>query len=176
MRFFRPGLLLLGVLAVAGCSNPRFEPHTDADGKFTANFPGKVKTETRSQPSEVGMLTLKMIGAETRWPNVAYMVGYFDIPRGAFYDFDKATEGVKKNNQATVTESRDFKAWGVSGREVQFAIEKPKKGNICLRMFIHDNRMYQVMVVGANVTLSSSQVQEFFNSFKLNSTQATPTR
>ncbi len=155
-----PAVTLL--LLASGCSGKMdWQEFSDAKGKFSVEMPGKPKTETKS----VAGHTLMAFPVEVR--NAGYVASYVDFPPGTPYDYDGGINGIAAQYNGTVTSKKDFTLDGVTGKEYEMSITKPKSGYAMGRILYVQNRLYQVLVVGSSVRVADADVQRFLTSFKL---------
>ena len=152
---------VLALLAVtAGCQKPiEWQNYTSKEGNYSAQMPGTPKSQSQQ---EAGLT----VHADTvELSNGAYAVSYTDLPKGAPFDLDGAVKGVVSGMKGELVQSKEITLEGKPGREFTFKI--PGKGAGAARLFVKDGRLYQLIVAGSNVDLSSDDVQKFFTSFKL---------
>jgi hypothetical protein len=64
-----------------------------------------------------------------------------------------------------VTSLKDFTLDGVTGKEFEAEITKPK-GYIAGRVIVVNNRLYQVFAIGTNARLTDGDARKFLDSFK----------
>lgn len=161
--------LALALAASAGCQKPMTE-YKNTEYKFKAMFPGTPKVDTQTAP--VGV-SFKMFSTEAR--NGAYMIGVADMPIGENEPahqtqarLDGAQAGAIGNVGGSLKASREVTLDGkYPGREFSAAITKPMTGQVRARIYLVGKRLYQVMVVGTDSYTTSSQANQFLDSFGL---------
>jgi len=167
----RKTIVLVLVLAAAagGCQKP-MEEFTSQEYKFKAKFPGKPKQEERAGPFNTKIIAF---GTESR--DGAYMVGVADMPipagepdRVIQERLDGSVDGAVRNSGGTNQKSNPLTLAGkYPGREFSASIAKPKQGQIRGRIYLVGTRLYQVLVMGTDSYATSSQANDFLNSFQV---------
>lgn len=157
-------LCVLVLLSVSGCGY-KWQECKSADGNYSCLLPGSAKAQSRSQMSPVGMLTFHVQAAEVK--NAAFLVGYSDLPPVGAFDYDAGIAKALANVSGKLTYKKEVTVDGLKGYEFEATITKPRNGYLAERMFRHKNRLYQLLVIGANTKASSKDVQKFWDSFKL---------
>jgi hypothetical protein len=183
----RKAALVLGILAgvallaVALCfgggywawhslTTKTWSEFTSTDGGFSASFPGKPKETTESGAE--GNTTHTFI-VETNFGREAFAVSYLDtnhIGDDSFLELLAGFEG-------TVKSKKPITLNGQSGLE--FDIESSFSTTPLLirnRMFLVNQRVFQVMVTAAKDTINSDDAKKFLDSFKLIGAYAAPTK
>jgi len=157
-----------GILAVflavlgAGCGNRGLEwkEFSSPDGGYRLLMPGTPKGETRAQ----GGVTVNAQTVELK--DGAFLVSYTDLPAGTPFNSDAAIQGMATTYQGKVLSQADYAIGGKPGKGFELEINQPK-GFAVGRMAVVDNRLYQLLVIGANRRATDSEVQKFFDSFEL---------
>jgi hypothetical protein len=160
MRAF--GLVVgLGCLLSAGCVKPvEWKEYTSAEGRFSVLLPGTPKEGTRAQAG----LTVKSYGVEVK--NGAYAALYTDLPPGTPFDCSAAIRAMADNSQGQVLSETDFDLGGSKGKAFEVEVGRPR-GHAAGRMVVVDGRLYQLIVMGADLRASDPDVQTFLGSFRL---------
>lgn len=160
------------------------EKYESKDGNYSVAFPETPKLSTK----KVGNAEIKIALLETK-DNNYYVVVYTDVSAEAVKDVElsKILEGGEKtfvsNLKAKVTKSEELNL--KSGEKKYLArefyanktlstadpIQKTKETKIYFRarVFVVDNRLYQVFLTGTNEFVSGRESDQFFNSFELKS-------
>jgi hypothetical protein len=141
------------------------------DGKFSIHMPGEPKEKKQT----VGQLTIMVLRAEGRHDS-DFVISYCDIPAAELKKgdpdkrLDQACKGAveKSGGELRGEEKKIILDGKHPGREI--VIEK--KGEIIARMRIYlvENRLYQVMVLGNAPIFAPKEkdVGVFLDSFRLN--------
>lgn len=161
---------LAALLALAAAtSGQEFKPYASGAGKYKAEFPGAVKTETTDIMAGKDTLKLTLDSVELKGDTV-FMVSYVDA----------SDEGAKKPAAARLDRVRDGNK-GASGKVLEdkpievgaekypgrdILIETPG-GCIRNRAVIVGNRLYQVMIQGSKEVVTSASADKFVNSFEV---------
>lgn len=157
-------LILVGVcLVVSGCGTVNWKDFNSPEGKFSVQMPGDAKKQTQTLPGTGITMTMHLVELK----NGAYGVAYADFPPGTPVDYQGAIRGIANTNGGTVTKESDWTIEGVTGKEVEMKITKPKKGYASVRIVAVNNRLYQVLGIGTDASLSDSTVKKLFDSFKI---------
>jgi hypothetical protein len=147
------------------------EKHESKDGRYTVEMPNK----TRADKQTVGKLTVFVAIADGP-SDSAFVVSYCDyaaaeLKKGAEDKrLEQACKGAVERSRGELRgEAKAIKLAGkYPGREI--VIEK--KGEIIakMRIYLVDNRLYQVMVLGNGPFFSrkDKDVGNFLDSFRLN--------
>ncbi len=179
---FRPTLLLALTLAasllLSACS-PQYDwrDYRRADASFFAVFPGKPSTHARDIDLDGLKVTMTMTAAEVN--GTMFAVGSAKVP-----DATKAQAAIKvmklallKNINSTVKHEKTASATRVSGTarmqnaSIEIEASGVQNGTPMLlvgRFIAQDNRIYQVIVLGKEKTVSRDAIEMFMSSFKLN--------
>ena len=160
MRKWIPLTLAVLLLPLSGCNKLSFKEFSSPEGKFSVLMPGNPDKKTQS----VEGLTVVGYGVEVR--NGAFAVFYADIPPGRPFNLSGGIKGAVAPYGGSVLSEKDYTFEGATGKEFEADAKNPK-GYLSGRMFVINNRWYQVVAMGGNARLSNSDVQTFLNSFKL---------
>ncbi len=173
------GLVVLGLavfFAVKLVSGSGWQPFTSREGRFTVEMPSPVQTRQQPTPTPLGVITVYMFAAEASRTEV-YAVGYVDYPAAILAMpheriFDEATVNGIAGMANTpgfrggrATDQRAITIDGHPGRET--VIDIPAKGTAVLRVYLVRERLYMLMALGSRIGPASSNVKNFFDSFRL---------
>ena len=158
--------LFAAALLLTGC-RLHWEEYTSAEGGYSVKFPGKVKTQTQTIPTTAGTMTFNAAG--TSDSRSAFMVMYAKIPKGARKNFDymAAIKAMVATWKGSINYQRGVTVEGVSGMEFEAKVTWPGNGHAACRIFVHKGKVYMIGAMGENIRADSSDVKEFWNSFKL---------
>jgi len=145
-----------------------------AVGGFSILMPGTPQEQKQSLDSEIGPIDYYTFSSEDRAS--AYVVGYADYPadliRQADPDamLDGARDGAVSNVKGKLVNEREMSLRDYPGKELE--IEAPiggvsQNGTIITRLYLVDQRLYQLITVTPQGRDSSEDVQKFLDSFKL---------
>jgi hypothetical protein len=177
------GGVLLGLLMLIGCgkkSSPggggtggsasaQFQEYTSSDGRYKVSFPGTPQAKTSQSP---GGVTMSAMGVDEK--DGAYLVQYGDlsIPPGETDQqlqqrLDALRDATGQALGGKVTRFTPIKLAGkYPGRELEATVPS-KNGTLRARMYLVNQRLYEVMAVGTSSWVSSPNTNTFFNSFSL---------
>ncbi len=138
---------------------------------FSVLLPGTPTGETESQVSPFGVVESAWFDLEREGDKLAYHVRYDDYPLSVF--------GLLNGSQLLYARQRRIE-YLVEGKIVdeeaisvlehtgkQFTIELPDQKIGLYRIFLIDQRMYQLTVKAAPEDISVGEVSQFLDSFKL---------
>jgi hypothetical protein len=162
--------IVVGLFLLSGCGKPEFKEFTSTEGRFKVLMPGTPteKTETASG------VTMKIFSVEGR--NGAYAVAFADMPIPAGESeaqIHKRLNGARDGAVANVkgllkTETKITLSEKHLGREFEASLPE-QKGMLRARIYLVNQRLYQIMVVGKPEWTSSSEATKFLESFTLTS-------
>jgi hypothetical protein len=164
------GLLLLvgcGLIAflVARLANPEWKDFNSPEGSFTATYPGSPKKK-----SEVDALgnTTTMYFVEADWGNIAYFVGFTDIPGAGIVPDPNTLLDAAASVITTVRSKKPIRIDGHPGIEVDGEMmHSGTRMDVTNRIYLVGSRMYQVMVVRAKSHQRPADFTKFLDSFRL---------
>ena len=183
---------LLAVAAVLGCS-PKFdwrEVRSAADS-YSVSLPGKPQIVTRDLelPSTTGTQKVSMTMTSTGVGPTMFAVGVAHLPAGLpqdaaavaatmsfFRDGLLRNIGVRSAERETTPPpgriapaalrgSTSFEAHGQLGRPG----ETPEPARLAARIYVVDDRLYQIVAMGRTADLPDNEIETFFTSFQLTS-------
>ena len=159
---------------VAAPSTGEWKEITSQEGGFTVSFPSTPKEMKHSQDTPFGKLELFALAAELPRNEGSYAVMYLSLPE-AMAKQQGATEllletipqQLKASNAAAkiIGQPKKITQDGHPGREL--TLEIPGQGVAVVRVYIVQDRMYQVIVGGSKDFISSKDAQRFLDSFHL---------
>lgn len=163
--------LLVGVVLVMLASDAVAQPaYSSSEGKYSIKFPNTPKVTENTTKSAVGELTVT-IATYANSDGSTFMVSFTDFPATAANPenhnklFAGIRDGVSKDGKVIgkeITLTLGTEKW--PGRE--FTVEKGKQ-KIRFRVFIRDQRVYQVAVIGRSEFVTSREANAFFDSLEL---------
>jgi hypothetical protein len=139
-------------------------------GECVALMPGKPQLLSRSIPGPNGTnLEVFIQSAEAK--GVAYLLSFVDNPTFKGADEKQLDEALNKARDGAVGKGKLVKETRIKhgpypGRDL--LIEMPGKGTFSrLQLFIADQKMYQLIVVGPRDACLAKEAEQFLESFKL---------
>jgi len=164
--------LALAVTLLASCSllSQPWVEFTSPDGSFSASFPETPEEQTQSIDTAAGPITLHGFTVDRGY--IAYAVMYSDFPSDLIQQgdpdllLDGGVDGAVTNVQGNLVSKTTISLDGHPGRE--FTIESDaQQVTVKGRIFLVDNRLYQVIVVIAEGGSFESETAKFLDSFTL---------
>lgn len=175
-----------GVVAVAAllaaCS-PKFDWREirSAEGGFVVHLPDKPQTVSRNIDFEGGRIAMTM--TSTGVGPTIFAVGVARLPAQATADAAAVRrtvaffrDGLVRNIGGRVTSQRPAPLAAAGGRTLRAAVAVAAHGAIgaggraaqlAARLYVADDRVYQVVALGAEGHLSDDVLETFFSSFRL---------
>jgi len=161
--------LAAAFLVAAGDAITKFEAFAPKGGRFTVQMPGQPKEQKSTAKTAIGPIDIHMFVYEAD-PNTAYMVGYNDYPEGMMKKadpekvLDGARDGAVKNVNGKLDWEKKITIDGHPGRDFAVTAEGLSVRD---RIYLVNDRLYQVMLVGSKDFITGKDGEKFLNSFKL---------
>ncbi len=163
-------IILIVMLALAGCERSPWQEFSSKEGAFSVSMPGapaekRQLFDTRSGSVEAHFFTLEHGSA-------VYMVVYGDYPEAPLAAADKdrildsARDGAVGNIQGTLLDERTVTLSGHPGREARIQSFDGRL-ELLMRIYLVNARQYQVVTVFPKETASTKDRDRFLDSFKL---------
>jgi hypothetical protein len=174
----RKRMLLSGALLVLfayPAAAQTWKETKSVEGKFKVSLPGAAKYQYQDLKTDVGKIRQHIFAVETDGGKFAYLAFYNDYPEdhvrrtGAETMLDNARAGAlgQLQNNKVVKESK-IKLAGHAGREMHFTgVVQGMNVHASWRMYLVNNRLYQVGVVGIGEAASAESIRKCFDSFSL---------
>lgn len=149
--------------------NSAIEKYTSVDGKFKIAFPGTPTLGSEAIPTEVGNIEMKSFTYE-KSATEAYMVAYSDYPSELVKQSDPETlltgakEGALTSQNATMDSEEKITLDGNPG---YYFTAKKDSYYMCYKIFLKENRLFQILMIRDGAYPSKEAVDEFIGSFEL---------
>src|SRR5262249_33927006 len=136
--------------ALAG--KAEWKEFTSKEGGFAVLLPGTPVEQRQLVKTPVGSVDVHLFVVDPEGAPGAYVVGYSDFPEVALNDggaqkrLDNARDGAVAQVKGKLKSEKKIKLKGVPGRELH--IEVNDKTAVRLRLYVVQNRLYQVMSIG----------------------------
>ena len=153
---------------------PTWKVQTSKEGRFTVAMPGEPTRKTQQVKTATGDLTVTLLCAEGRHDSF-FVVSYSDFPPSDLKKgdedkrLDQACKGAVESARGKLRgDEKPIKLAGkYPGREI--VIEKKGQCVAKMRIYLVDNRLYQVMVLGAGPIFAPKEKDAgtFLDSFRL---------
>lgn len=140
------------------------------DAGYSVALPGTPSEKKQQVKTATGILHVVMQVAEGRG-DTTYVVSHCDFPaadlKKADIDkrLDQARDGAIASARGKKRSEEPIKLAGHPGRDI--TIEKDGEAVARMRIFVVNNRLYQVMVLGNGPALASKETSAFLDSFRL---------
>lgn len=173
MKLLPPFFLF--ILVLAACETTTFEgfKYESFDNDFSIYFADEPEVSVETIETEVGDITLTSIIYETS-DDKAYMVAYSDYPPG-FMDMVEGIElmeGGMRGALSSLNIKVPQKKKKIEKENVQgiyfFGSNEQENTMVEYEIFIKDNRLYQLAIMGLLSDYKPNADKNFFKSFKFN--------
>ena len=168
--------LILGVLLCAACQGNQtaYEEFSSETGNFSIDTPGTLEETQQSVETPVGPINIHTFTAESN--ESAYVVAYSDYPNEIVEQtdpemlLDSSRDGAVSNLGGTLVEEETIELEGNPGRSliIDTAAGTEEAATINSRIFLVDNRLYQILVVVPEAVEGEIDSETFLDSFELN--------
>jgi flagellar basal body-associated protein FliL len=144
-----------------------------AGAGFSVDLPGTPKEQKSSQSTAAGNIDIYFYQLTTNSGAMLYQVGYNDYPEGLIQAgaegqlLDAAMQGGVKAVNGKVVSEKNLTLNGFPGKEAKVSVTSPTTGEFIIRIFLVENRMYQLMSGGTSGKIDQTGMDRFLKSFKL---------
>jgi WD40 repeat protein len=144
------------------------------DGSFSVLLPGQAKVSTETQQAPVGPITTVTHMVDLK--HSAYIVSYSIIPAAGLAtpletQLDAVRDRMLASKKGRLLHEDRITFHGHPGRELSLEMINPRGGGV-VRFFRVGDRLYQLLVMGTNITSDSPQARKFLESFALSAAEA----
>jgi hypothetical protein len=163
-------LLALGpVLGYAEEKKAEWKEFSSKEGQFKVLMPGKPKQEDLETAGDFGKGVLHMNSVHVG--KTFYGANYGDFPAAIKKAplkkvLDSSRDGAVANLEGKLAREKDIKLGKYPGREVQIEVGEGKQ-LFRARVYLVEQRLYQVVVCGTKEVATSKEAERFLDSFKL---------
>ncbi len=165
-------LMFAALLTACNSSRAPQEFKSEA-GAFSVTTPVGLRAATQSVDTQAGKLEIHTFFGQQG--ATGYMVGYVDYPQEVVQQGDPAKildgsrDGAVSNVNGKLVIETKVTLDGHPGRElvIDAKARNGEDGTVRARVFLVNNRLYQVMIVAPKGRVSSSAMNDFLQSFKL---------
>jgi hypothetical protein len=159
----------LGVVSAFASDPQDWKEFAPAEGRFKALMPGTPKPYKLDTESDFGKGVLHMNTVQAG--KTMYGANYCDFPAEVKKAplkqvYDSSRDGAVANLDGKLASENDIKLGDYSGREIQIDVAGGKQ-LFRARVFLVDQRLYQVVVFGSKEAVTSKDAEKFLDSFKL---------
>ena len=164
-------LLFIAALATSASADdqPGWKEFASKEGRFKVLMPGTVKQYKLDTESDFGKGVLHMNTVEAG--KTLYGANYCDfpaevkkVPRKQVYDSSR--DGAVANMEGKLASEKDTKLGEHPGREIRIDVAGGKR-LFRVRVYLVEQRLYQVVVFGTPEAATSKEADKFLDSFKL---------
>jgi hypothetical protein len=159
----------LCVTLASGADEAVWKEFAPKDGKFKVTMPGVPKPKQLETESDFGKGVLHMNAVE--FGKGMYAANYSDFPAAikkvpSKQIFDSSRDGAIANMGGKLSNEKDIKLGDYPGREIKIDVADGKQ-LFRVRVYLVDQRLYQVVVFGTPEMATSKDADKFLDSFKL---------
>jgi hypothetical protein len=166
--------ILLAVLA-AGCDRRAVLDYASPEGRYRVQFTGKPKLQEEPVGTVLGPVTAKIAWTED-WAGTVRRVMYADYPPGLIRlgnrdeRLDIACQGMAADFRLAIVQKQTISINGHPGRDVSLESQSARAGAKIIgraRLYLVDDRLYEVYMAGRSDRIEPGSMEEFLNSFAL---------
>lgn len=176
MKYRLSQWLLIGALMLTACnggSQPTVEAFASEAGQFSIAAPAPFEETQQSVETPVGPVEIHTFTAEAE--DTAYVVAYSDYPPEIVDQtdpqvlLDSSRDGAVNNLGGTLVNEEVIDLEGNPGRslEISATANQGQMATINSRIYLVDNRLYQVLVVAPEGQSTPEASETFLDSFDL---------
>lgn len=166
-------LLLALALLLSACQKYEWQDYSPEDGKYSIQMPGKPVNKSSSQQTPAGKVTTHIAIYSDQ--NSAFAVSYTEYPAVLMIQMpnEKVLDGARDGRLAMgghklLKETHIQLMDTYPGRELQIAVaEDGGKNAIRTRIFMVNNRLYQIVAIQPKDKLFSPDAVRFMDSFTI---------
>jgi hypothetical protein len=165
------GLLLFTVgINMTSADAPReWKEFASKEGRFKVLMPGTPKKEKAETESDFGKGVLHMNTVQAG--KTMYGANYCDFPAkikkvSLKQILDSSRDGAVANLEGKLASEKDIKLGKYTGREIRINVAGGKQ-LFRARVYLVEQRLYQVVVFGTREAATSKEADKFLDSFKL---------
>jgi hypothetical protein len=153
-----------------GIADSAWQPFSPADGRFNVLLPGQNTVQTTTQQTPAGAVTTVLHLVDLK--QSAYGVGYSNIPPAALAQLapeahlDAVRDAMVQSRKGKLLNEQKISLDSHPGREFAMVTGDPK-GSGVVRIYRVGDQLYQLLVLGRNISPTSPDVRKFLESFKL---------
>jgi hypothetical protein len=157
------------VLSARGNDPPEWKEFVTKEGQFKASMPGTPKQKKLDTESDFGKGVLHMNVVEVG--KTMYAANYSDFPAEVKKAtlkqvYDSSRDGAVANMDGKLAEEKEVKLGEHPGREIRIDVAEGKL-LFRVRVYLVEQRLYQVVVLGTPEAVKSKEADKFLDSFKL---------
>ncbi len=164
-------LLLFAVGANPICADdqPEWKEFASKEGRFKVLMPGTPKQDKAETESDFGKGVLHMNTVQAG--KTMYGANYCDFPAEIKKTplkqvFDSSRDGAVANLEGKLASEKDIKLGEYPGREILIDLAGGKR-LFRVRVYLVDQRLYQVVVFGTKEAATAKEADKFLDSFTL---------
>jgi hypothetical protein len=160
-------MLQIGEAGPGERSAPALVPFSSAEGHYSVVFPGPADTKVVDQNVDGVNVRMNSTRTTTDNGNWYFSTTFKEYPKGSLVgvSLDGAKQSLSAMYGNAATRDTKLTVSGVEAREFVF----PVKAGLAMRcrIFVVDDRLYNVMVVAPSTEIDSGRSTNFLESFKL---------
>jgi hypothetical protein len=144
---------------------PAWQEYTNAEGRFSIEFPGTPTREVVRSPGRSGKVLAVTFTAEAS--GVTYSVAFqdFDGKQTPEQVVDQSRADLLAGKSGKLLGEKDVSAGDWKGKD--FVADVPNHGKAHMRFFVVGKRLYKLTAVGAGASPSERNVVKFMGSFRV---------
>ena len=159
----------VGISSIWADAQPKWKEFASQKGRFKVLMPGTPKQEQAETESDFGKGVLHMNTAQAG--KTMYGANYCDFPAKIKkvplkQVLDSSRDGAVANLEGNLASEKDMKLGKHPGREIRIGVAGGKR-LFRARVYLVEQRLYQVVVFGTKKAATSKEADKFLDSFKL---------
>lgn len=167
--YFGLFVVFLGAASAFGADEPVWKEFASKPGGFKVLMPGTPKQKALETESDFGKGVLHMSAVEAG--KGMYAANYTDFPEAVKKVpikqlYDSSRDGVIANLDGKLASEKDIKLGENPGREILIDVAGGKQ-IFRVRVYLIEQRLYQVVVFGSPELAKSKDADKFLDSFQL---------
>jgi hypothetical protein len=159
----------LGAALACADTQPEWKEFASKEGRFKVLMPGTPKQDKAETESDFGkgVLFMNVLQAGKAMYGANYSDFPVEIKKAPIKQvFDSSRDGAVANMEGKLASEKDIKLGEYPGREIRIDVAGGKR-LFRVRVFLVEQRLYQVVIFGTPEAATSKEADKFLDSFKL---------
>lgn len=163
-------ILFCLLLMLPGCTSSKFVDFKSESGGFIVKFPGTPKEEKTTANTQAG--PIEAISYSVSNNKISYTVAYNDYPEELVKSskpddiLNGARDGAVTNTKGKLLNELIINLDNYPGRDFRYELSGGI-GIVRQRIYLVNNRLYQIMTATESEDMFLNSITEFFDSFRL---------
>jgi hypothetical protein len=164
-------LVLMSLLSAEKEIPPGWSQVLPSDKSCSVVMPGAPKSETKSLKTSEGKVAVTNFATKPENGRGAFLFSYSE-PEESFVKpdppqarLDRARDGLVKSSQGKIIEEKKLTLQNHSGVEITLLLTRDRQ--VRVRIYVVQNRVYQLFVIGDRIQVESGDAVRFLDSLKI---------